>query len=204
MYGDGMPARSTLFISVDVEADGPIPGPFSMLSLGAAICGRLGTNGFTAIEPTHDTFYRELRPISPDFIPEALAVSGLDRDHLSANGTEPEKAMAEFRGWVTEVSAGDKPILVGYPICFDWMFIYWYLIRFGGDSPFGHSGCMDMKTMYALKAGKSIAFVGKRSMPKHLLPERPHTHNALDDAVEQGELFANLMAWDGGVSKAAQ
>jgi len=192
-----MPDRSTLFISVDVEADGPIPGPFSMISFGAAVCGRFDGNGFTAVDPTQDTFYRELRPISPDFIPEAQAVSGLDRAHLSTHGADPQEAMAAFRTWVTEVSAGAKPIVVGYPVCYDWMFLYWYLIRFGGHSPFGHSGCMDMKTMFALKADRSIAFVGKRSMPKHLLSDRPHTHNALDDAVEQGELFANLMAWDG-------
>lgn len=193
-----MPARSTLYISIDVEADGPIPGPFSMLSFGAAVCGRFqDKTGFTPADPSRQTFYRELRPISPDFVPDALAVSGLDRDHLSANGAEPEQAMADLRSWVTEVCAGDKPIMVGYPVCYDWMFLYWYLVRFGGDSPFGHSGSMDMKTMFASKANRSIAFVGKRSMPKHLLPDRPHTHNALDDAIEQGELFANLMAWDG-------
>jgi hypothetical protein len=198
MYGDGMPARSTLYISVDVEADGPIPGPFSMLSFGAAVCGRFSdTNGFTAADPSRQTFYRELRPISTDFVAEALAVSGLDRDHLSAGGADPEQAMTDLRGWVSEVSGGGKPIVVGYPVCYDWMFLYWYLIRFGGESPFGHSGSMDMKTMFALKSNRSIAFVGKRSMPKHLLPDRPHTHNALDDAIEQGELFANLMAWEG-------
>jgi hypothetical protein len=99
---------------------------------------------------------------------------------------------------VREAAGGAKPVVVGYPVCFDWMFLYWYLVNFGGDSPFGHSGCMDMKTMFALKSGRSIAFVGKRSMPKHLLSSRPHTHNALDDAIEQGDLFRNLMAWNPG------
>lgn len=192
-----MSGRSTLYISVDVEADGPIPGPFSMLSFGAAVCGRFGAAGFTAIDPALQTFYRELKPISPDFDPQALAVSGLDRAHLAEQGADPQRAMDDFTDWVAEMCDGAKPILVGYPICFDWMFIYWYLIRFAGQSPFGHSGCMDMKTTFALKANRSIAFVGKRSMPKHLLSDRPHTHNALDDAVEQGELFANLMAWSG-------
>jgi hypothetical protein len=191
-----MPDRHTLYLSVDVEADGPIPGPFSMLSFGAAVCGRFDGGGFTALDPTRHTFYRELRPISTDFVPEALAVSGLDRDRLAADGTDPEQAMASFRAWVTEVAAGARPIVVGYPACYDWMWLYWYLIRFGGHSPFGHSGCMDIKTMFSVKSGRSIAFVGKRSMPRFLLPDRPHTHNALDDAIEQGELFANLMLWE--------
>ena len=34
-------------------------------------------------------------------------------------------------------------------------------------------------------------------MLAELLSRRPHTHNALDDAVEQGELFQNLMTWNG-------
>jgi hypothetical protein len=32
-------------------------------------------------------------------------------------------------------------------------------------------------------------------MPAELLSRRPHTHNALDDAIEQADLFQNLMAW---------
>lgn len=192
-----MSDRRTVYLSVDVEADGPIPGPYSMLSFGVALCGRSEGDAFTATDPSKQTFYRELRPISADFDREALAVSGLDRLRLQAEGADPAQAMADFRAWVSEAGAGAKPVVVGYPACYDWMFLYWYLIRFGGHSPFGHSGCMDMKTMYAVKARRPIAFVGKRSMPKHLLPQRPHTHNALDDAIEQGELFANLMAWNG-------
>lgn len=34
-------------------------------------------------------------------------------------------------------------------------------------------------------------------MSRALLPWRWHTPHALDDPVEQGELFAHLMAWPG-------
>jgi hypothetical protein len=34
-------------------------------------------------------------------------------------------------------------------------------------------------------------------MPRELLSRRRHTHNALDDAIEQAELFANLWEWAG-------
>ena len=40
----------------------------------------------------------------------------------------------------------------------------------------------------------------KSRMPRHLLSGRPHTHHALDDAMEQAELLANLMRWDGNGS----
>jgi hypothetical protein len=189
--------KPSLYVSVDVEADGPIPGPYSLLSLGAAVAGRQDADGFTAADPARQTFYRELRPISDEFVPEALAVSGLDRERLAGEGLQPALAMAQFSRWVREVSGDAQPVMCGYPASYDWMFLYWYLIRFTGESPFGHSGCLDMKTLYAAKAGLPLRAVAKRTMPADLLPDRPHTHHALDDAVEQAELFANLMRWPG-------
>ncbi|SHH79994.1 3'-5' exonuclease [Streptomyces sp. 3214.6] len=189
--------KPSLYISVDVEADGPIPGPYSLLSLGAAVAGRQDADGFTAADPSRQTFYRELRPISGEFVPEALAVSGLDRERLAVEGLEPSLVMAQFTRWVRAVSGDAQPVMCGYPASYDWMFLYWYLIRFTGESPFGHSGCLDMKTLYATKAGLPLRAVAKRTMPSELLPRRPHTHHALDDAVEQAELFANLMRWAG-------
>ncbi|MEU5281258.1 3'-5' exoribonuclease [Streptomyces asoensis] len=189
--------KPSLYISVDIEADGPIPGPYSLLSLGAAVAGRHDAGGFTAADPARQTFYRELRPISDDFVPEALAVSGLDRERLAVEGLRPELALAQFTRWVREVSEDAQPVMCGYPASYDWTFLYWYLVRFTGASPFGHSGCLDMKTLYAAKAGAPLRSVAKRTMPARLLPRRPHTHHALDDAVEQAELLANLMAWPG-------
>jgi hypothetical protein len=195
-----MPPRGikpSLYISVDVEADGPIPGPYSMLSLGAAVAGRQDADRFTAADAGERTFYRELRPISDEFVPEALAVSGLDREQLIEKGSEPAVALADFGAWVREVSTGAQPVMCGYPASYDWTFLYWYLIRFVGESPFGHSGCLDMKTLYATKAGLPLRAVAKRTMPPELLSRRRHTHHALDDAIEQAELLANLMAWNG-------
>ncbi|MFE1311478.1 3'-5' exoribonuclease domain-containing protein [Streptomyces sp. NPDC058755] len=189
--------KPSRYISVDIEADGPIPGPYSMLSLGAAVAGTQDTDGFRPADPEQQTFYRELRPISDEFVPEALAVSGLDRARLQAEGAEPGVALAEFSSWVRQVSAGAQPVMCGYPASYDWTFLYWYLIRFADESPFGHSGCLDMKTLYATKAGLPLRAVAKGTMPRHLLSRRPHTHHALDDAVEQAELLANLMAWPG-------
>lgn len=189
--------KPSRYISVDIEADGPIPGPYSMLSIGAAVAGVQDGDGFTAADPEERTFYRELRPIGEEFVPEALAVSGLDRERLKAEGSEPAVALTEFSDWVREVSAGAQPVMCGYPASYDWTFLYWYLIRFTGASPFGHSGCLDMKTLYATKAGLPLRAVAKGTMPRELLSRRRHTHHALDDAVEQAELFANLMEWQG-------
>ncbi|MBC2902238.1 3'-5' exoribonuclease domain-containing protein [Streptomyces cupreus] len=189
--------KPSLYISVDIEADGPIPGPYSMLSLGAAVAGVQDADGFVPADPEARTFYRELRPISEDFVPEVLAVSGLDRERLGREGLDPAVALTQFSRWVREVGAGAQPVMCGYPASYDWTFLYWYLIRFTGSSPFGHSGCFDMKTLYATKAGLPLRAVTKGMMPRELLSRRRHTHHALDDAIEQAELFAGLMAWPG-------
>ncbi|GAA2402922.1 hypothetical protein Cme02nite_43590 [Catellatospora methionotrophica] len=186
--------RADMYFSVDVEADGPIPGPYSMLSFGAAVAGTRGES-FARTDPAAATFYRELRPISDEFMPAALAVSGLDREALAREGTHPEVAMREFSRWVTQTAGEHRPVFVAYPASFDWMFVYWYLIRFTGASVFGHSGCLDVKTAYAIKAGVPFGGATKRAMPRHLMSERRHTHHALDDALEQADLFANLMSW---------
>jgi hypothetical protein len=185
-----------MYFSADVEADGPIPGPFSMVSVGLAVAG-VRAPEFTAVDPTTHTFYRELRPISDEWDPQALAVSGLDRANLLRDGADPGLAMAELTEWVRTTAGDARPVFVAYPACYDWLFVYWYLIRFVGSSVFGHSGCFDMKTMYATKADALIGAAVKRAMPRHLHSRRQHTHNALDDAIEQADLFANLMRWDG-------
>jgi hypothetical protein len=156
---------------------------------------------FSAVDPTTSTFYRELRPISEEWDPQALAVSGLDRATLLRDGADPGLAMAELTEWVRTTAGSARPVFVAYPACYDWLFVYWYLMRFVGSSVFGHSGCFDMKTMYATKARVLMGAAGKRAMPRHLHSRRHHTHNALDDAIEQADLFANLMRWDGATGR---
>jgi hypothetical protein len=191
-------AKREVYVSVDVEADGPIPGPYSMLSFGMAFCGTGDDDGFAASDPAARTFYAELKPISDTFEPGALAVSGLDRDRLAVEGREPGEAMNAAAAWVAEIAAGATPVFVAYPLGYDWMWTYWYFVRFAEEgSPFGHSRHVDMKTLFAAKAGALISRSTKSQMPAGLLPQRPHTHNALDDAVEQAELFQKLMAWKG-------
>ncbi|MEW1640264.1 exonuclease [Streptomyces sp. NPDC093801] len=193
-------AGREFYVSVDVEADGAVPGPFSMSSFGMAVAGVRDGDGFRAVDPAERTFYAELKPISDAYDPEALAVSGLDRERLAREGREPGEAMNAAADWIAAVAAelGAAPVFVAYPLGYDWMWIYWYFMRFAdGGSPFGHSRCMDLKSLYAAKADVRIGESTKRSMPGHLLSDRPHTHNALDDAIEQGELFQNLMRWDG-------
>ncbi|HTD57831.1 MAG TPA: 3'-5' exoribonuclease [Solirubrobacteraceae bacterium] len=194
-----MSALHDIYFSADVETDGPIPGRFSMLSFGLAVAGTFDGERFARCDPTAQTFYRELKPISSDFDAETAAVSGLDRARLVSEGSEPVVAMTDAARWVADVSGEGSPVLIAFPLSFDWSWLWWYFTAFGQEgSPFGFSNCYDIKTAYAVRAGRPIVLSGKSKIPDRLRSSRPHEHHALADAIEQADIFANLMEWDGG------
>lgn len=187
-----------VYFSADVETDGPIPGPYSILSFALVYAGTFDGTRYTRPPRFDGGFYRELKPISNEFQEEALKVNGLDRARLCREGESPETAITAAANWVKQVAGPGKPVLVAYPLCFDWAWLYWYFIRFSSlGSPFNHSRCFDIKTAFALKASLPIANASRSKLLAWLRPNRPHTHNALDDATEQAEIFANIFQWEG-------
>jgi ribonuclease T len=174
------------FISVDIEASGPIPGEFSMLSVGACVVGA-----------TNQSFYVEIKPITRNVEPEALAVAGFDLDDLARRGVEPARAMAEFEEWLRGVTPpGRTPVFVAYPLAFDWMFVAYYFHRFLRRNPFGISG-VDVRSFYIGMMGTPWTTSSKHDMEPQFTADLPLTHNAREDAIAQAELFARLLAHQG-------
>lgn len=149
---------------VDVEADGPIPGPYSMVSFGAV----------RVDEELATTFFGEVAPISQAWIPGALAVSRVTREqHLAYRS--PQIVMQEFATWVGLHSKG-RPIFCSDNLAFDWMFTHWYFINFTGTDPFGHSG----RRIGDLFAGMQRD--ARHSSRWRALRHTRHTHHPVDDA----------------------
>lgn len=176
-----------IYVSTDVETDGPIPGPHSMLSFGSA--------AFTSRKELCGTFEANLHPL-PDATahPETMKWWSSQPEAWAAHRTnlrDPAEAMGEYVRWVKKLPG--RPVFVGYPASFDYLFVYWYLIRFTGESPFSFSA-LDIKSyaMAVLKTGYRETV--KRNMPRGWFENRPHTHRALDDAMGQGILFCNMLA----------
>jgi len=192
-------ARGTdVYFSADIETDGPIPGPYSILSFALVYAGRFDGRKFERPNSYDDVFYRELRPISSEFEDEALAVNGLDRNRLVREGAEPSAAMNDAAAWIRSVAGEARPVLVAYPLSFDWSWLYWYFVRFAAEgSPFEHSRCFDIKTAFAVKAGLPISRAGRSKLPLELRSVHAHTHHAVDDAIEQAEIFARVFEWGG-------
>jgi hypothetical protein len=168
-----------------------------MLAFGICVVGRFDGERLEQHDLREQTFYRELRPVGTEVDPDALRVARLDRDELLRSGSDPEVAMQQATTWIQRAASADRPVFVGYPVVFDWMFMHWYFIRFAGSSPFGFSNALDMKTMYQQKARVPLDLAGRDDLPAKLRSDLRHSHNALDDAIEQGEIFAKLFEWRG-------
>lgn len=176
-----------IYISTDIEADGPIPGPHSMLSFGSA--------AYTADKTLIATFTANLETLSgASGHPHTMAWWATQPEAWNAsreNLKPPDVAMRDYLHWLAQLPG--KPVFVAYPAGFDFMFVQWYLMRFTGESPFAHSA-LDMKTFAMVLLKKSYRDSTKSNMPKKWFDDFPHTHIALDDAIEQGALFCNMLA----------
>ncbi len=177
--------KKELFFSVDVETDGPIPGPHSMLSFATVV---YSTNGY--ILGTHSVNLETLPGASADLgtaewwakQPEAWAA-------CRTNLVEPEKAMKDYVSWVKTFDG--KPVFVAYPAGFDFLFCYWYLMKFAGESPFGFSA-LDIKTYASALLKCQYRDATKRNFPKRWFGVTKHNHVALSDAKEQGDMFLSM------------
>ena len=166
------------YISVDVETSGPIPGEFSLLTIGAC-----------AIDDTQQKFQCSLKPLNMNAVPEALDVTGLSLEVLEQEGLLPADAMQRFDNWLAQLCGGlHRPIFVGLNAPFDWSFINYYFHLFLGDNPFGISA-LDIKALYMGATGCTWDQTTSDQMAKRLKPRLRGTHDALDDALYQAELF---------------
>lgn len=164
------------YFSVDVEADGPIPGDYSMIWFGAVIVE----------QKLSRTFEGKLQPITKNYVPEALKVSGLTREQTE-QFEQPIIVMQRFVQWVkNNLNPNERPVLISDNNGFDWMFMCWYMWHFVGENPFGYSSA-NINWLY-----KGITRNFFKSF-KHLR-ETKHDHNPLNDAKGNAEAFIKIAA----------
>ncbi|CAB3778347.1 hypothetical protein LMG28138_00458 [Pararobbsia alpina] len=176
-----------IYVSTDVEADGPIPGPHSMLSFASA--------AYTADKQLIATFSANLETLpgaSAHPIQEAWWKTQPDAwAACRLNLQAPETALPAYVAWVEKLPG--KPVFVAYPAGFDFTYMFWYMMRFAQRCPFSWSA-LDIKTLAFAMTGLPYRKSIKPRLPASWFDPHPHTHVALDDAIEQGALFCNMLA----------
>lgn len=176
-----MSEKREVFVSVDVETAGPIPGEYSLLSIGACV----------AFQPSI-TFDCELKPINANADPKALQVTSLSLESLTAHGLEPRAAMTAFAQWLAPLTSKNAPVVfVGLNASFDWSFVNYYFHRYYGHNPFGFAA-LDIRALYMGVMGCAWSDTRASKMAGHLRPTLAGTHDALEDALFQAELFRRI------------
>jgi len=160
------------YIMVDVETDGPIPADYSMICFGAIIVD----------EQLDKTFYGQLKPISDQWLPKALEISGFTRQE-TVNFDDPKTVMERFRNWISEHS-NKQPIFIADNNGFDWQFMNYYFHHFLGNNPFGHSST-NLGSLY-----KGMV----KDMTKNFkhLRKTVHSHHPVDDVKGNAEALLYL------------
>lgn len=173
------------YISVDIETTGLIVGEDNIASIGACVIGN-----------TKDKFYIELKPFTDKFRQESVDVCKLSIPYLQANGVDIVYGLNKFKEWVEK---HQRPVFVGFPLCFDMAFVHQYFLKYLGRDPFGRTSAgLDIKT-YAMAVLKcDIRDTTKKKLKERIKWEGKHSHNALDDAIEQANLFQELQKIAGG------
>ena len=171
-----------ILVSVDVETSGPIPGEYSLLTIGA--CTVDGD----------DVFSCELKPLNGNADPKAMDVVGLSLNDLKRTGLPPSRAMIRFANWLDDLRppAGSL-VFVGLNAPFDWSFVNYYFHRFVRRNPFGYTA-LDIKAYYMGVTGCRWTEATSSTMSKTLRPRKAPDHNALHDALFQAELFRLIRA----------
>lgn len=176
-------------MSSDVESDGPIPGKNSMRSVGTAV--------FTLDKKLIGSFEANLLPMKgaeedPNTMefwaknPDAWAIT-------TENAIDPKIAMIEYAKWLSAIKKLGIPVFMGYPAGFDFTFVRWYLHYFVGVCDFGFQA-LDLKSLAVPLLRKPYKQCVKKVFPKRwFLPHMDHTHVALDDALEQGNMGINML-----------
>lgn len=154
----------------------------------------IGSAAYTAGKELLGTFSANLATL-PDAVPDPKTAAWWTTQPAAwaacrQNLESPAAAMRRYLAWLKSLPG--KPVFVAYPSAFDFPFVYWYLMEFTAENPFGYSA-IDIKTYAMALLRRPYRACGKSSMPAEWFDPVPHTHVALDDAIEQGRLFCNML-----------
>jgi len=180
-----------IYVIVDIEADGPVPGLHSMLSIGAVASTETE-------EVSH--FYKKLQPIEGasqfPFTMKWWSTQPTAWIEVTADAEPAQDVMQELDTWIH--SLGHKPIFVAHPTGFDYAFVSWYFWKFLNRNPFGTQAgggrTLDLQSYTAGRLNITLSDAHRSKLPNKLTENVvEHTHKAIDDARGYGAILRNLL-----------
>ena len=188
----------TTYVVCDIEADGPVPGPHSMFSLGAVAVNKNGEQ-FGEFEIN----FLPLKNAKPHpiimkwfttFAPEAL-------EYTKHNQISPKEGMNKFGDWLLTLPT--PRVMAAHPAPLDFMWINWYMQTFLSDrldppftTPFFDSkgqSAFDIKSYAAAVLHKDYRDIHRDNYHSELHDNTKHSHKAIEDAREYAQLLIKLL-----------
>jgi len=180
---------SEIFISADIEADGKLVAVNSMLSLGS-VAFTVDLAGYHQISTFEENLLELPGAIRDVDVMEWWKGFPDSWKRIRENAEDPAIVMKRYLTWIKSLNS--KCALVADPAAYDFMWIYWYLLRFTGERPFGWSAlCARTYAMCMLKEEGWVHF-SKKSIPARFKSDHPHDHTPLNDSIQQGQEFAAM------------
>ena len=187
-------AAVVFYLSLDVEASGPFPGLYSLVSVGCVpVLPPDVNNGIWHL--SEKTFYCEFKPLEgAGELAAATEVHGLSDEHLQEKGLDAREGIQNLADYLAGLRLSvPKFMTAAWPASFDQPFIGYYAQRFLGSNPFGYA-CLDIASL-----AQGIFRCERRQLRSRLArrglfrPPKPYPHNALDDAMDQATLLMELL-----------
>lgn len=183
--------RATYFC-VDIECNGPVPGLYDMVSLGA-VQVHADDRGHLMLGAS---WYGELKPVAPRFDARAAAIHGLDQARLKREGLDRVAFCGALEGWVqAHTLPGTEPVFVGHNAPFDWSFVAWTWAAEGRANPFGYKAlctkalATGVLGVHWLDSSKSV-LTQRLPIPAE---EPSQKHRADYDATYQAQILIALL-----------
>jgi DNA polymerase III alpha subunit (gram-positive type) len=180
-----------LYLSYDIEADGPTPSVNSMLSIGIVAFDKNKNEIFT--------FERNMFPLGSGHVQNENTMKFWAEfpeqwEYITSNQVIPESAMSDLSDLLGKYKKTHDFVWVASPACFDWMFLKCYYEKFGpaNATEIGYSSRCLSTLMWAYCQQNNITKQTRENFTKKLADNCPHTHKSTDDARAQGLSFINL------------
>ena len=189
----------TTYVVCDIEADGPIPGPHSMISLGAVAIDKFGTH--------YGEFEINFEPLEnasshPATMKWFSTHASNALEYTRQNRMQPKEAMNKFGDWLLTLPS--PRVMAAHPAPLDFMWINWYFQKFLVNRlerppftyPFFDSrgqGALDIKSYAAAVLNKDYTEIHRDNYPPELYDNSKHSHKAIEDAREYAQLLIKLL-----------